>query len=148
MKYLNAGFTLIELMIVVAIVGIISALAVPLYQDYVVKSQVSRAYGELAGYRAAVELHLSKSSGPVSNAELGYVPSDMTSATPGVDVATINPDGSGQLRVTLGDRISPIVAGTIIRLERNNTGVWVCIFDVSASSPRWKDNYLPRGCSI
>ncbi len=58
MKRVQQGFTLIELMIVVAIVGILAAIALPAYQDYVVRSKVSEAAATAAACKTSVAEYL------------------------------------------------------------------------------------------
>src|SRR5215468_6338670 len=63
MKRLQQGFTLIELMIVVAIVGILAAIALPAYQDYVIRSKMSEAEAALAACKTSVSEYISTHSG-------------------------------------------------------------------------------------
>ncbi len=68
MKRVQQGFTLIELMIVVAIVGILAAIALPAYQDYVIRSKMSEAVAALAACKTSVqEFASTKSSWPTSH---------------------------------------------------------------------------------
>ena len=72
MKRIQQGFTLIELMIVVAIVGILAAIALPAYQDYVVRSKMSEAEAAIAACKTSVSEFLSaKNSLPANNTEAG-----------------------------------------------------------------------------
>lgn len=143
----DSGFTLIELMIVVAIIGVISAIAIPLYQDYVVRTQINRAVGELAPYKTAFEERAS-SGGNVTNGPIGYTVSDLTTGDQATDIATLNPDGSGQLQVTMGGKAHPIVSGLIVRFERSPSGEWECVIDNSALGSVWKASYLPSACRL
>ena len=72
MKRIQQGFTLIELMIVVAIVGILAAIALPAYQDYVVRSKMSETEAAIAACKTSVaEFLSSKGSLPQTNSEAG-----------------------------------------------------------------------------
>ena len=143
----SEGFTLIELMIVIAIVGILASLSIPVYQGYLSKTQISRAVSELGHYKTNLEDAIG-SSKPVNNAAIGYIPSGITTADMATDIATLNPDGSGHLQVTMGGNAHPNVTGVIVQFQRTADGQWSCLIDNSANPGGWSDMYLPRGCSL
>ena len=72
MKAIQKGFTLIELMIVIAIIGILAVIALPAYQDYTARAQVSEAISLMEGQKSAVvEYYADKGKWPTNNAEAG-----------------------------------------------------------------------------
>ncbi len=72
MRKVQQGFTLIELMIVVAIIGILAAIAIPAYQDYTIRAQVSEGLNLAAGAKAAVtEFYQDRGAMPTNNLQAG-----------------------------------------------------------------------------
>ena len=69
MKRLQQGFTLIELMIVVAIVGILAAIALPAYQDYVIRSKMSEAVAAIAACKTSVSEYMATKNAYPSNTD-------------------------------------------------------------------------------
>lgn len=147
MKAAVKGFTLIELMVVVAIIGIVASFAVPVYQGYVIKVQLNRVVGELSGYKSAVEYALVSSAG-LANSDIGYVPSSLTTGNMATDIAVFNADGSGHLGVTLGGNAHANLAGVIVQMQRSSSGGWQCVIDNSAVLAVWRSEYLPAGCAL
>jgi len=140
------GFTLIELMIAVAIIGILAAAAIPVYQGYVVKTQIGRAVSELGAYRPGFEANTTGTSG-INNQSLGYNPSKLTTGDVATQIGTLNADGSGHLQVTMGGNAHPNLVGVILRFERTVVGEWRCVIDTAAAS-QWRASYTPANCTV
>lgn len=127
------GFTLIELMVVVALIATLTALAVPQYRSHVASTQFSEAYTLFAGLRTALEtriqmegLHagLTHDGGTDRGALEGHRTAGEYVA--GVDVA---PDGGERLRVTLrfaDEGVSPALAGESVEFLRDPVDGWSC----------------------
>src|ERR1700720_3375990 len=111
MKRIQQGFTLIELMIVVAIVGILAAIALPAYQDYTIRARVSEAAAASGACKTSVaEYFASKASLPVDENAAGCA--GTSAATQYVASTTVS---SGTITVTLStdSKLGPATGGTL-----------------------------------
>lgn len=99
MKAIQKGFTLIELMIVIAIIGILAVIALPAYQDYTARAQVSEAFALAEGQKAAVvEYYADKGAYPSSNTAAGVATADKIT---GKYVAKVDIGGNGVITATM-----------------------------------------------
>ncbi|TFW25490.1 prepilin-type N-terminal cleavage/methylation domain-containing protein [Massilia arenosa] len=96
----QAGFTLIELMIVVAIIGILAAVAIPAYQNYTVKAKVSSALSAVASIKTAVGLCAQEQGGDLTGCNLGAKGIPTFNATKEVTAATAT---DGVIKLTLAN---------------------------------------------
>lgn len=138
------GFTLIELMIVVAIIGILAAIAIPQYQDYVAKTQVSRIVGELSSYKTAFEDRLNQGSVSITQADLGMVTSTLYTL-PTFPIVPANTAPVITFGVTIGGNAASNIRGATITLTRDLAGAWTCT-SAAAAATGWKTSYAPAGC--
>ena len=138
MKSVQKGFTLIELMIVVAIIGILAAIAIPQYQDYTIRSKITEALNLAAPAKLAIaETYASNGVYPADNAEAGlaatisskYVASLLVAG----DTITIT---LRQIHANVDGQTITLVASTDAEDSRVE---WAC----SASAA---DKYLPANC--
>jgi len=137
------GFTLIELMIVVAIIGILAAIAIPAYQDYTIRAQVSEGLSLSAGAKAAVaEFYQDSGVWPANNAEAGLEASGNIKGKYVTQVQVGAADGV--LTVTYGLDANANITGKQLTLSAtDNTGSvsWACA-NGTGLQPKW----LPAAC--
>ncbi|WP_370185370.1 pilin [Alloalcanivorax sp.] len=107
MKQVQKGFTLIELMIVVAIIGILAAVAIPAYQDYTIRSQVSEGLSLAAGAKTAItESYLNTGTVPADRTAAGM--SATATDTQGQYVSSLDV-ANGEITVTYGNNVNDTI---------------------------------------
>ena len=148
MRKVQQGFTLIELMIVVAIIGILAAIAIPAYQDYTIRAQVSEGLNLAAGAKAAVtEFYQDRGTYPVNNTQAGLSAPTTIAGNYVSQVAAVN----GVITVTYSN-VAPQKANqaintatlTLSALTTAGAVDWNCraAAGVLSTNPKW----LPAAC--
>lgn len=153
------GFTLIELMIVIAIIGVLAAIAFPMYQDYVVKAQVQRVHYELSSTRTVIDSLLANGilptmepseDGQTINGTLHeYIGIDQNNVASNL-VYTASLQKSGQnfqsLTATFGKNAYTGIQGVQIIMSRDNQGYWSC--EIDPDGKQWSKRYTPTACTL
>ena len=160
MKTIQKGFTLIELMIVVAIIGILAAIAIPAYQDYTIRAQITEGMNLASGVKANVAAYFQ---------ETGTWPS--TNALAGVGAATdikgkyvtgVEVMAGGGVRITFGGSANSSITGKFLGLRPgvsvNNDVSWQCgakalpagltLATGAAGVTNVTPKYLPASCRV
>lgn len=118
-KKAEGGFTLIELMIVVAIIGILAAVAIPAYQNYVAKSKFSAALAEVSAVKTGYEIKLA------DGVEMTEIADLKLAATETANCKFSIPEDAGTLQCAIVDGPAAVKDQNIV-LTRSDTGAWTC----------------------
>lgn len=146
MKTMQKGFTLIELMIVVAIIGILAAIAIPAYQDYIARSQMSEAFAMTSATKTAIAEY-AQLNGAYPGASTKPAVTDLgVTGTYGTSAVTAD---TGVITVTMGSAgtVNAKIAGKTITLTPpSNLATAGNSFTFACTSTA-EQKYLPKSCT-
>ena len=143
MKRAQKGFTLIELMIVVAIIGILAAIAIPAYQDYTRRTHVSEGMSLSSGVKAtAAEFRSSEGKWPDSNTDAGLAAATDISGNAVTSVTLASASGNATISILYNNKVDPTGNRTLVVSGTDASGAiqWNC------SSFDGPTKYLPSSC--
>lgn len=141
MKKMQQGFTLIELMIVVAIIGILAAVAIPAYSDYTTRAKITEGINLAASAKSSVsEFRLSTARFPSDNLNAGLATTISSQYVTSIVVASNG--GLGEITITFNGSSGATANDTMIMLGTftNGTVAWTC------SGGTLSDRFRPSNC--
>jgi len=144
MKQTQQGFTLIELMIVVAIIGILAAIGLPAYQDYTKRTYVSEGLSLAAGAKTALtEYYATNGAWPASNAAAGIDAATNIKSQGSNPVKSVTVGANGLITIAYGSKVED---NKTLQLQGSATGgtiTWVCSIPASNGVP---NKWVPKNC--
>ena len=150
MKKIQSGFTLIELMIVVAIIGILAAIAIPQYQNYTARAQASEALSLASGAKVALaEYFNTNGTFPKDNETAGLEEATSISGKYVESVEVSESGGKGLITALFSSGAhAKLKEGTMILTGTDNGGSigWVCEAGAPNASSESIDAYIPSSC--
>ncbi|MBR9876639.1 MAG: pilin [Vibrionaceae bacterium] len=134
------GFTLIELMIVVAVIGVLAAIAIPQYQNYVAKSELGAGLATITSVRTNVEDYIVTNGSFPDGKTAGQLPADLGAINPKNADISFDDSTKNILLTFKATGNSPDINGAKIALNRASGGAWTCKANPAAK-------LLPKSCA-
>jgi type IV pilus assembly protein PilA len=152
-KHSSSGFTLIELMIVVAIIGILSAIAIPAYQNYTIRAQVTEGLTLADGWKVAIAEYYANNGSWPSSADLTVTVPSIGKYETGITVT------SGAVTIVYGNQVNQSINNSALTLvpytDDNDDVLWQCglatppsgnIASGATNGTTLTAQYLPTSC--